>query len=57
MRVYVIQTVDDNGNRQLHIHQAENVVQALLKAGFDIPGPNSVATSSKRIEVLYSEAE
>lgn len=55
MRVYIIQTIYDNGNHQLHIHQAENVVQALIKAGFDIPGPNSVATSSKRIEVLYSE--
>lgn len=55
MRTYVIQTIDDKGNRQLYIHQAENVLHALINAGFDIPGPNSVATSSKIIEVLYSE--
>jgi hypothetical protein len=55
MRTYVVQTVDNNGNHKLYIHQAENVLQALLNSGFDIPGPNSVATSSERIEVLYSE--
>ena len=35
MRTYVVQTVDNNGNHKLYIHQAENVLQAVQKAGYD----------------------